>query len=123
LPDVFGAGCVGFGLSCVPKLGTLLGRDLIVQSQNRQPEEMNDVVGAENTLRVEVHMENFVQRPNIPHAPFSRTQLNAKSLMSMLPDAASVLALDPEELGSVLLEHLNSMTAQERFQLNRTGPT
>lgn len=42
-----------------------------------------------------------------------------KSLMSMLPDAASVLALEPEELGSVLLEHFNSMTPQEQFQLNR----
>ena len=42
-----------------------------------------------------------------------------KCLMSMLPDAASVLALEPEELGCVLLEHFNSMTAQEQFQLNR----
>lgn len=42
-----------------------------------------------------------------------------KSFVSMLPDAASVLALEPEELGGVLLEHFNSMTAQEQFQLNR----
>jgi uncharacterized protein (TIGR02391 family) len=42
-----------------------------------------------------------------------------KSLMSMIPDAATVLALEPEELGGVLLEHFNSMTAQEQFQLNR----
>jgi hypothetical protein len=42
-----------------------------------------------------------------------------KSLMSMLPGPASVLALEPEELGGVLLEHFNSMTAQEQFQLNR----
>src|SRR5258708_32930096 len=42
-----------------------------------------------------------------------------KSLQSMLPDATSVLALEPEELGGVLLEHFNSMTAQEQFQLNR----
>jgi uncharacterized protein (TIGR02391 family) len=42
-----------------------------------------------------------------------------KPLKSMLPDAASVLALEPEELGGVLLEHFNSMTAQEQFQLNR----
>ena len=39
--------------------------------------------------------------------------------MFMLPDAASVLALEPEELGGVLLEHFNSMTAQEQFQLSR----
>jgi len=42
-----------------------------------------------------------------------------KSLKSMLPDATSVLALEPEELGGVLLEHFNSMTPQEQFQLNR----
>jgi uncharacterized protein (TIGR02391 family) len=42
-----------------------------------------------------------------------------KSLGSMLPDAASVLALEPEELAGVLLEHFNSMTAHEQFQLNR----
>ena len=42
-----------------------------------------------------------------------------KSLKLMLPDAASVLALEPEELGGVLLEHFNSMTVQEQFQLNR----
>src|ERR1700690_2876686 len=42
-----------------------------------------------------------------------------KSLKSILPDAASVLALEPEELGGVLLEHFNSMTALEQFQLNR----
>lgn len=42
-----------------------------------------------------------------------------RSLKSMLPDVASVLALEPEELGGVLLEHFNSMTAQEQFQLNR----
>jgi len=43
----------------------------------------------------------------------------AKSLKSMLHDASSVLALEPEELGGVLLEHFNSMTTQEQFQLNR----
>lgn len=42
-----------------------------------------------------------------------------KSLKSMLSDAGSVLALEPEELGGVLLEHFNSMTVQEQFQLNR----
>jgi uncharacterized protein (TIGR02391 family) len=42
-----------------------------------------------------------------------------KSLKSMLPDAASVLALEPEELAGVLLEHFNSMTAHEQSQLNR----
>lgn len=42
-----------------------------------------------------------------------------KPLKSMLPDAASVLALEPEELGGVLIEHFNSMTTQEQFQLNR----
>jgi len=43
----------------------------------------------------------------------------AKSLISMLPDSASVLVLEPEELAGVLLEYFNSMTPQEQFQLNR----
>jgi len=37
----------------------------------------------------------------------------------MLPNAASVLALETEELAGVLLEYFNSMTAHEQFQLNR----
>jgi len=53
-----------------------LGCDFVVQAQDRETQEMNDVVGAENTLRVHVHMENFVQCPNIPHAPFPRTRLD-----------------------------------------------
>ena len=37
----------------------------------------------------------------------------------MLPDTASLLALEPEELGGIFLEYFNSMTTQEQFQLNR----
>jgi len=43
----------------------------------------------------------------------------SKSLISILPDAASVLALEPEELAGVLLEYFNSLPPQEQFQLNR----
>ena len=57
-------------------LSTSLGRDLIVQAQDRETEEMNNVVGAENALRVHIHMENLVQGLNIPYAPFPRAQLN-----------------------------------------------
>jgi uncharacterized protein (TIGR02391 family) len=49
----------------------------------------------------------------------SKSPPMTKSLVSMLPDAASVLTLEPEELGGVLLEYFNSMTAQEQFNLNR----
>jgi uncharacterized protein (TIGR02391 family) len=42
-----------------------------------------------------------------------------KSLISMLPDASSVLSLEPEELAGVVIEHLNSFSPQEQWQLNR----
>lgn len=42
-----------------------------------------------------------------------------KSLIEMLPDVNSVIQLEPEELAGVLIEHLNSLTPQELWQLNR----
>lgn len=41
------------------------------------------------------------------------------SIHSMIPDANAVLALEPEELAGVLLEHLHSLPANEVWHLNR----
>lgn len=40
-------------------------------------------------------------------------------LFSILPDPKALLALEPEELAGVLLEHLNSLPENEQNQLNR----
>lgn len=40
-------------------------------------------------------------------------------IFDMVPDAGGLLALEPEELGGVLLAHLNSLPAKERSSLNR----
>jgi uncharacterized protein (TIGR02391 family) len=42
-----------------------------------------------------------------------------KPLESMLPDAQSVLSLEPEELAGVLMAHLNALPENDKFQLNR----
>jgi uncharacterized protein (TIGR02391 family) len=41
------------------------------------------------------------------------------SLHSLVPDPDAMLALEPEELAGVLLQHLNSLPQQEQGQLNR----
>src|SRR3989304_9642273 len=41
------------------------------------------------------------------------------SLISMLPTPEALLALEPEELAGVLLQHLNSLEPRERNNLNR----
>jgi uncharacterized protein (TIGR02391 family) len=43
----------------------------------------------------------------------------AKTLFSILPDPEAMLALEPEELAGVILEHLNSLPENERNQINR----
>jgi len=40
-------------------------------------------------------------------------------LFQMLPDAATLLTLEPEELAAALLEHLHSLPANERWSLSR----
>jgi len=42
-----------------------------------------------------------------------------KRIYSIVPDADALLALDPEELAGVVLESLNSLSNDERGQLNR----
>ncbi len=42
-----------------------------------------------------------------------------RSLIQMVPDVASILQLEPEELAGVLIEYFNSLTAHEQQQLNR----
>ena len=41
------------------------------------------------------------------------------SLHDLLPDAETVMALEPEELAGVLLALLNSLPERDRQQLNR----
>ena len=41
------------------------------------------------------------------------------SLHSLVPDATALLALEPEELAGVLMEHLNSLPVSEQQSLNR----
>lgn len=41
------------------------------------------------------------------------------SIHSLVPDAKAVLALEPEELAGVVMEHFNSLPASERNNLNR----
>ena len=41
------------------------------------------------------------------------------SIYSLVPDATALLALEPEELAGVLMEHLNSLPASEQRSLNR----
>ena len=42
------------------------------------------------------------------------------SIYSLVPDAKALLELEPEELASVLMEHLNSLPpSEQRQQLNR----
>lgn len=43
----------------------------------------------------------------------------AKTLFSILSDPEALLALEPEELAGVILEHLNSFPENERNQVNR----
>src|SRR4051812_40907825 len=43
----------------------------------------------------------------------------AQTLHSLVPDADIVLSLEPEQLGAVLLVHLNSLPDNEQAQLNR----
>jgi len=43
----------------------------------------------------------------------------SKSIYSIIPDPEALLALEPEELAGVVLEHFNSMDAHEQAQLNR----
>ena len=40
------------------------------------------------------------------------------SLIQLLPDASALLLLEPEELGGALLEHILSLPANERHQVN-----
>jgi hypothetical protein len=42
-----------------------------------------------------------------------------KSLFSMVPDLATALELEAEELGEILLEHIQSLPPNEIWQLNR----
>lgn len=42
-----------------------------------------------------------------------------KTIYSIVPDAEALLALEPEELAGVILEHLNSLSDLERSSLNR----
>ena len=41
------------------------------------------------------------------------------SIYSLIPDGKALLALEPEELAGVLMEHLNSLPPSEQRQLNR----
>ena len=41
------------------------------------------------------------------------------SIHSLVPDATALLALEPEELAGVLMEHLNSLPESEQQNLNR----
>jgi uncharacterized protein (TIGR02391 family) len=43
----------------------------------------------------------------------------AKSIREIVPDLEVLLNLPPEDVGAVILEHLNSLTEHEREQLNR----
>jgi uncharacterized protein (TIGR02391 family) len=43
----------------------------------------------------------------------------SKSIFSIIPDPEALLALEPEELAGIVLEHLNSLSDFERNQLNR----
>jgi uncharacterized protein (TIGR02391 family) len=43
----------------------------------------------------------------------------SKSIYGILPDAEALLALEPPELAGIVLEHLNSLSDDERGQLNR----
>lgn len=43
----------------------------------------------------------------------------SRSIYSMVPDPESLLALEPEELAGVLLEHINSMSEYDQRQLHR----
>jgi uncharacterized protein (TIGR02391 family) len=42
-----------------------------------------------------------------------------KSLFALVPDPEALLALEPEEMAGILLEHLNSLPDNERGSLNR----
>ena len=41
------------------------------------------------------------------------------SIHSLVPDSKALLALEPEELAGVLMEHLNSLSPSDQSQLNR----
>jgi uncharacterized protein (TIGR02391 family) len=43
----------------------------------------------------------------------------ARRIHELVPDPEVLLALEPEQVGGVILEHLNSLTDAEREQLNR----
>ena len=43
----------------------------------------------------------------------------SKSIPDIVPDPKLLLSMEPEELGGVILEHLNSLEHGERGQLNR----
>lgn len=43
----------------------------------------------------------------------------SKSIYSIIPDPEALVAIEPEELAGVVLEHFNSMDAHEQAQLNR----
>src|SRR5437870_3586043 len=43
----------------------------------------------------------------------------AKPIHTIVPDAEVLISLSPEDVGAVILEHLNSLTRAEREQLNR----
>jgi hypothetical protein len=45
----------------------------------------------------------------------------SRSIHDILPDPEALLALEPEELAGVVLEHLNSLTDSERGQLHRSN--
>src|SRR2546430_2341663 len=47
----------------------------------------------------------------------------SKSIYSIISDPEALLALEPEELAGVVLEHFNSMDAHEQAQLNRNNFT
>ena len=42
-----------------------------------------------------------------------------QSIYSLMPDHEALLALEPEELGGIVLEYLNALPASEREHLNR----
>ena len=43
----------------------------------------------------------------------------AKLIREIVPDPEVLLALQPEDVGAVILEHLNSLPESERENLNR----
>jgi uncharacterized protein (TIGR02391 family) len=51
--------------------------------------------------------------------PLDSDKYLCMSIHSLVPDPEALLALEPEELAGVLMEHLNALPPQEQQQLNR----